>query len=120
MRNKSLVLAFSLLAAWSQPALSEPDYESGNFWLKRCEASDDYEQSACIWFVNGFFNGVHGQAAAGGGSIPYCKPDSVTYGQSRDIWVKYMRDNPASRHKPGGLLLMISLLNAFPCPKGSQ
>ncbi|WP_088158793.1 Rap1a/Tai family immunity protein [Achromobacter xylosoxidans] len=115
MRSKTVVLVLAVLAAWSQPAVSKPDYESGNWWLERCQAGDAVSQGSCVWFVYGFTQGLAAQAVGSGAQKIYCQPESVTYGQAKDIWIKYMQDNPAERHKPAGVLLMVSMLKAFPC-----
>lgn len=115
MGKKSLVLAIALLAPWSPPAFSEPDYESGNYWLKLCESAEPLAQNACTWFVYGFNQGITAQAIGSDARKIYCMPDTVTYGQAKDIWTKYMKDNPAERHKLGGVLLMTSMVKSFPC-----
>ena len=120
MGKKSLVLAFALLAAWSQPAASQTDFESGNAWLEKCSAPDPAMRYSCLAFVMGFTHGMAAQSAGSSTLKIYCQPGNVTYGHSRDIWVKYMQDNPAKRHEVGGVLLILSHMKAFPCPKGNQ
>jgi len=44
-----------------------------------------------------------------------CLPDQVTAGQVADVFCKSLRDNPATRHRAGTLLLETALNQAFPC-----
>jgi len=120
MVKRSLALAISLLSAWATPATAVPDFESGNTWLELCQSKDTGAQGSCTWFVYGFSQGITAQAVGSGKQKIYCQPESVTYGQARDIRVKFMVDNPAERHRPAGVLLMISLIKAFPCSDGKK
>jgi hypothetical protein len=46
-----------------------------------------------------------------------CLPQGVTNGQMVDVICKFLRDNPAERHKLGSDLTMNALVTAFPCEK---
>ena len=44
-----------------------------------------------------------------------CIPDGVTFGQTRDIVVRFMEQNPAKRHEDFVFLVLEALRRAYPC-----
>jgi hypothetical protein len=46
-----------------------------------------------------------------------CFPDKATYGQSSDVFVKFLQDHPEKRHESVNELAHAAFLKAFPCPK---
>lgn len=120
MGRKSLVAAFALSTVFCHLGAEASDFDNGNVWLERCKSNDPTRNLSCMSFVAGFSNGITAQAI--GSHVPkiYCQPEGVTYGQSADIWVKYMQENPSKRHSLGGVLFMLSHIQAFPCPTGKK
>lgn len=47
----------------------------------------------------------------------YCVPLSAKLGQTRDVFCKYLKDNPADRHMLGSVLLRRALVAAWPCSR---
>jgi hypothetical protein len=45
----------------------------------------------------------------------YCEPNGVNLAQAADVFCKYLKDNPADRHKAASELLDIALSEAWPC-----
>ncbi len=48
-------------------------------------------------------------------STSYCIQNGVTYQQSRDIYLKYLKDHPELRHKTAQSLYLDALKLSFPC-----
>lgn len=51
------------------------------------------------------------------GQSLYCDPPEVTHQQVMDIWLAYLRDNPAHRHKSMVAIGWGALIEAYPCDK---
>ncbi len=47
----------------------------------------------------------------------YCLPAGASLGQATDVFCKYLKENPAERHKDGAYLVGVSLKADFPCFK---
>ena len=45
----------------------------------------------------------------------YCLPQGVQFDQLAKVVRKYLEDNPAKLHLPGGILVISALEQAFPC-----
>lgn len=66
-------------------------------------------------YVRGVWDGVtlHEELAK---TAPYfCVPSGVTVGQVKDVFVKFLAENPKSRHLSGDVLVMAALIQAYPC-----
>src|SRR5690606_24644540 len=48
---------------------------------------------------------------------PHCTPGSVTTGQIRKIFTKFMSSRPQLLHGPAALNVHAALVDAFPCKK---
>jgi hypothetical protein len=103
-----------LLAALPRPAAA--GFFSGNEIYESCNApSNTAGEGTCIGFVAGvagasqfFFLDRPGR---------FCMPSSVTLGQLKDVFLKYLRENPARRNQDGSLLVILAIQEAWPCPK---
>lgn len=90
----------------------------GNSYYNQCVAGPkDY--SACI----GYFMGIADAPIMNPGKTPdeavYCPPAGATYEQNRDLFHKFLRDNPQSRHVSTHLLFLMAMNAAFPCRSSS-
>ena len=119
-------IALSAYADTSQPHLT------GNQVLEYCEAAgDEAKQGFCVGYVVGVVEGMRWGAAVpllrteGPGPhldsmvntiLSFCLPDGATWGQYRDVIVRYLRENPQSRHASARLLGQLALVESFPCP----
>jgi hypothetical protein len=96
-------------AAWPQ------DVNSANFIVDNvCKAESDL---SCIAWIMGALNGFLTQALISHSPLAYCQPNGVTFGQQREIFLKYLRDNPEHLHENAAGLLYYSQIAAFPCPQ---
>ena len=132
MRVSALILAMF----WALPA----EATDGNHLIRTCTSNVDYLQgyvSGLIEKADADGNVVLGQPAPNldigkteertkeyirflGVVVKeiegYCVPKGAVVNQVTDIFCKYMRENPAERHKPGHVIFRDSLMKAWPCP----
>lgn len=122
MKLGKLVAAFVAASVIPLPAKAEALNENLNMGygkdaLATCSSNkispDGY---VCLAWINGA-----AQVAAFSISVEvveapsYCAPDMGTTGQYRDIFVKFLRENPAKRHLPAMFLFHQAMAEAFPC-----
>lgn len=105
---------------------------TGNELLAICEQSEnDLAQSGfCMGYVLGAVEGIKWGVSVplmmGGKStesveetgnvlLGFCLSPDATLGQFRDIVMKFLRDNPASRHDSARFLVQMAMRDAFPC-----
>ncbi len=82
----------------------------GNGFYQRCQAPvDNAAKSTCIAYLRGLADGIAGTWGVG------CAPQGVTYQQRYDILLKYLAENPASRHLDMAYLYNVAIFAAF-CP----
>lgn len=87
---------------------------SGNKLLELCTQDD---QLQCIGYVEGASDMLQTFDAFAKAKT-LCMSDKVTARQEKDIVVKYLTDNPATRDQAAGGIVMIALNEAFGCAKG--
>ncbi|MBX9683390.1 MAG: hypothetical protein K2X41_06335 [Hyphomicrobium sp.] len=100
-------------------AAENHDFDSGNFWLERCTATDAQGQVMCATYLRAVagYNVVLTQQ---GRKADFCTPDGGTIGQVAAVVVKYLRDHPADLHRPFVSLVLEALSHAWPCAKTSN
>jgi hypothetical protein len=103
---------------------------TGNELLEHCASEQPTEQAFCMGYIDGVDSGFKmGLDAAvdlltdipkpqrqARGMYLYCMPSRVTRFQTRDIVLKWLRENPKERHKPAAVLTVAALTDAYPCP----
>jgi hypothetical protein len=47
----------------------------------------------------------------------HCTPASVSLGQTNDVVMQYLRQDPVNRHRDASVLVVIALAKAWPCAK---
>jgi hypothetical protein len=110
------VLATGLLV--SSGAWAAEDPHSGNALLRTCTDEDFGESMLCLGYVFGVSQGLQAVISQPGKTPTVCIPETqVSIGQRRDIFVKYMKSHPESRHLIGISLYFNAMREAFPCPK---
>ena len=95
--------------------------ETGNDFWTNCSGGND---SFCLGFVNGLGAGLQTGSYAiqhNRGEAPhaelFCAPATVTIGQAKDVFLKWLADHPADRQNPSEYLFYFAMRDAFPCPK---
>jgi hypothetical protein len=124
-------LVFAAQAASSAADIDNP-FGTGNLFLPLCTGEDPLwggeGTRLCTTYIAGFLEGFSGgvvRAVDAGSQADadvaikrfrgYCLPSGVTGGQLRDVLVQYLEENPASRHKSVGPLVLRAFQEAFPC-----
>jgi len=117
------LIVLALLAgtspAQSAPAQVRESLAGGNSYYNQCVAGPkDY--SACI----GYFMGIADAPIMNTGKSPeealYCLPAGASYEQHRDVFHKFLRDNPQIRQISTHHLFMMAMNSAFPCKSSPE
>src|SRR5437879_4922143 len=128
--SKAWVLAlrlcmFVIPLAWTQDQYQDLR-DSGNVFLSVCGESPDssskappFQRGACYGYVLGVDDGVRMTYDIQDQTQPYCLPDEVTTGQTVRILIKFIKDHPEKAHSQTRVLVVESLMDAFPC-KGKK
>ena len=96
----------------AEPSFSQAPFSTGNDFLKNCAQ----ESADCNNYTAGMLDGMQGMAAYTKSKYDIaCGGQVVTVRQMKDILVKYVRDNPETRHLHTGVLFIEALKRAFPC-----
>ena len=73
------------------------------------------QQIECSGYVTGVIEGFFLAEAEQKVSSIMCIPRGVANSQATSIVIKYLRENPSSRHKSASLLVVLAISEAFPC-----
>jgi hypothetical protein len=107
-----------LIFLFSREALAEPDLRNGNFWYEQCSPKKSTaERGFCYAYIIGVFDGMASQAGLTAKDVATCRPDGVTPAQTADIFYAFLTKHPDIRHMDPGVLLVASIMDAFPCEK---
>jgi hypothetical protein len=109
-------------------ASAEVPFMAGSYFLRACDAAirmseneqlnseEKADALRCYSYVAGFADGISMTAAATKAKGPVCLPDEgVSNDSAIRLFSKYLRQNPERLNQSGRMLLMISLMKAFPC-----
>lgn len=106
MAGKRLSALCGLLLA-TLPA--EANFDDGNALYRSCTSQEPFHKWYCLGFVAGVWDGLEAADYVCFGE------GRVTKGQTVDVVVKYLRENPAKRAQPAGVLIKSALSEAFTC-----
>lgn len=85
---------------------------SGNDIYPMCQTSPGF----VMGYVTGAIDYAHvASSATGNSSIRVCLPRAVDNFQARDVFCKYLADNPATRHFNSSALLFNAMRETYPC-----
>lgn len=104
---KKLLIAMLLI-----PSIASAEYFSGNTLHQRLQSTDVIDRMMAMGYILGVSDAFEGTA--------HCSGQSVTSGQTRDVVKLYLEQNPSVRDLTANIIVMVSLSNAFPCPKTKQ
>jgi Rap1a immunity proteins len=84
--------------------------------------SDAFDGGFCPGFIDGVINSqsmweANDKLLRRNHPQSFCLPQEGTNGEYLQVFVKYLDDHPEELHKPAALLLVQSLIKAFPCGK---
>jgi hypothetical protein len=86
----------------------------GNDLLRLCSSELTSELGFCIGYIEGIRDGVVFEAVGHNAKPLFAISDKVTSEQLKDVVVKWLKQNPETRHKPAGMLTIFALEAAFP------
>ena len=97
--------------------------QTGNDALTACQAGDRDQSSqdftlaiACLSWINGAVQTAEPTDRSTPLKPSYCTPESGgSTGQYKDVFVAFLRNNPAIRHQPAIFLFHQAMASAFPC-----
>jgi hypothetical protein len=110
-------IATGLSLAMSAAQADAQQYQSlsnGNGFYTMCANAREqqgWESVTCLSYVIGLSDMAKRQSAG----TALCVPPGVTYGQTLDTLMAYMRDRPAERSKSTADLLWNAMTAAYPC-----
>lgn len=129
MKRYLLALLLAGLSV-AQPAKAQPI--SGNDLYKVCTADDPVLAGFCVGYLIGQIEGqflgglLFSQSAEvdldtesfnslANMVFQHCIPPAAPNSQLRDVVVRYLEDNPATRHETARFLVLAAYREAFPC-----
>jgi len=91
---------------------------SGNDWLKMCENKSS--QALCYSYTLGLVEGLHAWKALRPDNAPICFPENVYTRQLVELGMKFVRENPETRHRYAWYNLTMAYRQTFPCEEQTQ
>ncbi|MTJ05053.1 MAG: hypothetical protein FH759_10230 [Sediminimonas qiaohouensis] len=105
---------------------------SGNELLETCTSDNQVLAGFCVGYIIGYSEGAPWGVALAADNMPAetgtpdvntlvgkvtgsCVPADASNDQLRDVVIKYMQENPASRHESARALIWRAYAAAFPC-----
>ena len=104
---KRLLIALTAALAFSAQA----QFISGNTLYERITSNNHGHTMWSMGYVTGVSDAYNGDL--------FCVPQTVTVGQLTDITRRSLESRPQDRHLPADILIMLALVDLFPCKKGS-
>lgn len=95
----------------SSPSAATAGFFSGNEMLTDCSVRPSFVTGYVTGVVDG--RGLSGSKAINADNV--CIPYEVEAGQLRDIFCKFLVENPAVRHYSASSLLTLALKNPYEC-----
>lgn len=89
----------------------------GDNFFNRCSRADNFDAALCMGYLFGMTDSAMRLRQIGPGDPHYCfqPPQQTSYQQWYDIFIAYLRANPAIRHHHTVDLYLAALAQAFPC-----
>lgn len=87
---------------------------TGNDLLRFCTSHEAFEVNVCVGYIEGVRDGLMWATVSLKSKPFFMVPKKASSDQLNEIVVKYLKDNPETRHKPAGMLTFEALNKAFP------
>jgi hypothetical protein len=100
---------------------------SGTELLQKCDAYISYmgnkkitdnnfahDMGICAGYIDG---AVYTHNVTRSGSPIWCLPNNVNSDQIIRVVVNHLRENPDELNKNPGVLMLVAMVNAYPCPE---
>jgi len=105
MRNLILMTCLTALSF-----AANAQYVSGNRLLSDIRGTTQAERSFAMGFVTGVADAYDGEL--------FCITGDANVGQLTDISRKFIENQPKHRHRSAAALVMLALVDVFPCKQG--
>jgi len=107
----------STLLPQCQAAVKVRNGNGGTHALKLSDMQDAVDGSFCTGYVLGVVDALNvaNTATVASTTVEACIPDNANTDQLNRVVAKYFNDNPATLNKPAALLVVKSIVDAFPC-----
>lgn len=120
-------LVFFIMISSSGAAFAQSGEETGNTLLDKCVGNNAAYNTVCIAYISGVTHGALELVSFLEEVLPeqkkiwdlspgkFCLPPNSTRGQTKDVVVKYLQDNPKYRNGPASYLILKAIKEAWPC-----
>jgi len=99
-----------LLLVLMTPIFVHAEFYSGNELKENCnKPSSSFGRGLCHGYVAGIIDA--------GSGILFCVPSNATLGQTTDMVIKYINENPAQLHNSADRIVVSAIAKDFPCKK---
>ncbi len=120
MKIVGMIITVASIVLATTPVHANGSFKTGNDLYSACKVEKgarfyELEQTVCHEYVTGVFDSFSTSFGIGLMQRSFCSPTSVTVTQLKDITVRYLEQNPKSRHISAAALVVISFNEAFPC-----
>lgn len=120
LRLRGVVFISCLLSVFSHASVMAnnqgvTDIRIAQFWKSACNSEHETLSTMCSAYAQGVGEGIQTQSEYLNTPEPYCMPSEVTVVQRRDVFTKYLNDNPQVLYVWASIAFMEAMINAFPC-----
>jgi Rap1a immunity proteins len=99
-----------LILCLHTPVQAEGVVYPGSELLKDCTTKGEEEREAwCFGYIRGVWD-----------ALETCGPKTVTLRQVKEAVVRFLRENPQSRHRQAVVLVREAIYERWPCPRPRQ
>jgi hypothetical protein len=102
---KHIITALALVASTAASA----QFYNGNDLLQRMDSGEAHHQMLAMGYIAGVVDMTRNDY--------HCAPSTVSLGQARDLVQNSIRNDPASRHLSGAVLVTLTMMGVWPCAK---
>ncbi len=92
----------------------------GNSYFSQCVSGAKKDESVCLGYFMGISDAPVMNSEKSRDEAVYCLPLGRTYEQNREVFHKYLRDNPQVRNLSTHLQFMLAMNASFPCSKSPK
>lgn len=101
----SIVLALAVVASPLVATPANAGFTDGNELHSHCGDKSGYLQGYCDGYIGGVADSIEQEQL--------CLPDTVKFGQLRDVVLIFLRDHPQDRHFSASSLVIAAIKQAF-------
>ena len=104
----------ALINVSTYPAMAH--HVTGEELLEYCESKNAAEWGFCSGFIWG---AADGHQLTSNESASFCSPEDAASDHMGRVVVKYLREHPEKHHEYAAILVVVALIEAWPCVGGS-